>query len=72
MSPGVGDFVHTCGDGHLYSNHLEQVELQLTRAPSPSPPCTSRRSPPIFDYEYEDFDRWTTSATAQIKAAVAV
>ena len=53
----VGDFVWTGGDCHIYSNHAEQVELQLSRAPLPVPDARrSRRRPAsIFDYELEDF-----------------
>ena len=53
----VGDFVWTGGDCHIYSNHLEQVRQQLTRAPYPLPKLLMKRKPAtIFDYRYEDFE----------------
>ena len=53
----VGDFVWTGGDCHIYSNHLEQVRQQLTRAPYPLPKLVMKRKPAtIFDYRYEDFE----------------
>ena len=53
----VGDFVWTGGDVHLYSNHLEQTDLQLTRTPGPLPRLVIHRRPAsIFDYRYEDFE----------------
>ena len=70
---GVGDFVWTGGDCHLYMNHLEQADLQLTRAPYPLPTLTIRRRPPsIFDYEFEDFDIQGYQHHAAIKAPIAV
>lgn len=51
-----GEYVHTFGDAHIYNNHFEQVELQLSREPRPYP--TMKLNPnvkSIFDYEYEDF-----------------
>ena len=54
---GVGDFIWTGGDCHIYANHAEQVELQLARAPLPYPRLHIKRKPAsIFDYEYEDFE----------------
>src|SRR6187397_258587 len=51
---GVGDFIWTGGDCHIYSNHHEQVELQLSRAPYPYPTLNIKRRPAsIFDYRYE-------------------
>jgi thymidylate synthase len=53
----VGEIVHSFGDLHLYSNHLEQARLQLTRKPRALPQLLLRRKPnSIFDYRYEDFE----------------
>ncbi len=69
----VGDFVWTGGDCHLYSNHTEQVELQLSRTPYPYPVLNIKRKPAsIFDYEYEDFEVLEYQHHAAIKAPVAV
>jgi thymidylate synthase len=69
----VGDFIWTGGDCHIYSNHLEQVELQLSRTPLPYPVLHIKRKPEsIFDYAYEDFDVQDYQHHAPIKAPVAV
>ena len=69
----VGDFVWTGGDCHLYSNHAEQVELQLSRQPRPYPTLAIVRRPPsVFDYELEDFVVHGYEPHAAIKAPVAV
>lgn len=68
-----GDFVHTFGDTHLYLNHLEQAQLQLTREPRPLP--TMRINPAvksIFDFKFEDFTLENYDPHPHIKAAVAV
>ncbi|OWT58351.1 thymidylate synthase [Candidimonas nitroreducens] len=68
-----GDFVWTGGDCHLYSNHFEQAQLQLSRAPYPYPRLHIRRKPAsIFDYEYADFEVLDYQAHPHIKAPVAV
>ncbi len=68
-----GELVWTGGDCHLYLNHLEQVDLQLTRAPLPLPTLVFRRRPPgIFDYVFEDFEIVNYQSHAPIKAPVAV
>ena len=70
---GVGDFVWTGGDCHLYLNHLEQADEQLGRKPLPLPRLAIKRRPEtIFDYRYEDFDILNYEAHPHIKAAVAV
>ena len=70
---GVGDFVWTGGDCHLYSNHIEQADEQLQREPLPLPRLAIKRRPPsIFDYEYEDFEILNYESHPHIKAAVAV
>ncbi|KMN30330.1 thymidylate synthase [Chromobacterium sp. LK1] len=69
----AGDFVHTLGDAHLYSNHLEQAELQLSREPRPLP--TMRINPQvkdIFGFKFEDFELEGYDPHPHIKAAVAV
>ncbi len=70
---GVGDFVWTGGDCHLYLNHLEQADEQLTRETLPLPTLAIKRRPPsIFDYRFEDFEILNYEAHPHIKAAVAV
>jgi thymidylate synthase len=68
-----GEFIHTFGDAHLYENHLEQAELQLTRDPRPLP--TMRIEPSvrsIFDFEFEHFELENYNPHPHIAAAVAV
>ncbi|MFM7774128.1 MAG: thymidylate synthase [Candidatus Kapaibacterium sp.] len=70
---GCGDFVHTFGDAHLYSNHLEQARLQLTRDPYPLPEMRIvREVTSIDDFRYEDFELVNYQAHPHIKAEVAV
>jgi len=70
---GVGDFIWTGGDCHLYSNHLEQTDEQLQREPLPLPRLAIKRRPPsIFDYAFEDFEILNYESHPHIKAAVAV
>ena len=70
---GVGDFVWTGGDCHLYLNHLEQVETQLKRTPFPLPRLTIKRRPPtLYDYRYEDFEIAGYRSHPAIRAPVAV
>lgn len=70
---GVGDFIWTGGDCHIYSNHLEQVKLQLTREPYPLPRLIIKRKPEsIFDYEFEDFEVAGYQAHPHIAAPIAV
>lgn len=69
----AGDFIWTGGDCHLYSNHLEQARLQLTRHPGPLPSLTiKRRAESIDAYEYEDFMIEDYQAAPHIAAPVAV
>ncbi len=69
----AGDFIHTFGDAHLYLNHLEQAELQLSREPYPLPEM--RLNPAVrdlFDFRYQDFELVDYRCHPHIKAAVAV
>jgi thymidylate synthase len=69
----LGDFVWTGGDCHLYLNHLEQTDLQLSRKPLPLPTLEIIRRPPdIFSYAYDDFRIVNYQSHAAIKAPVAV
>jgi len=70
---GVGDFVWTGGDCHLYLNHLEQVDLQLSREPLPLPELVIHRRPAsLFDYSYDDFEFRNYQHHPAIRAPVAV
>jgi thymidylate synthase len=69
----VGDFVHTLGDAHLYLNHLEQTDLQLTRMPKPLPTLVIKRDvKTIEDFRFEDFEIVGYAPDAAIPAPVAV
>lgn len=69
----AGEFIHTLGDAHLYSNHLEQAELQLSRTPHPLPQMKINPSiDNILDFKYEDFELVNYEAHPHIKGAVAV
>jgi thymidylate synthase len=69
----VGDFVWTGGDCHLYLNHLEQAEQQLTRAPYPLPHLKLKRKPSsLFAYSFEDFEILDYQYHPAIKAPIAV
>ena len=68
-----GEFVHTLGDAHLYMNHIEQAELQLTRDPHPLPQMKINPDvQSIFDFTYDDFELVNYEHHATIKAMVAV
>lgn len=68
-----GDFVHTFGDVHLYQNHLEQTELQLTRTPRELPEMKINPDvKSIFDFKYEDFELVNYNPHPHIKAAVSI
>jgi thymidylate synthase len=69
----VGDFVWTGGDCHIYSNHTEQVTLQLSRKPYPYPTLRLKRRPEsIFDYDFDDFEVQDYQCHGANKAPVAV
>ncbi len=68
-----GEFVHTFGDAHLYTNHLEQARLQLARAPRPLPTMTIKRTvDEIFGFGFEDFELTGYHPHPHIKARVSV
>ncbi len=69
----VGEFIWSGGDCHIYRNHLEQVALQLTRQPYPSPKLVFKRKPEsFFDYRYDDFEIADYQCHPVIKAPIAV
>ncbi|HUL81206.1 MAG TPA: thymidylate synthase, partial [Gammaproteobacteria bacterium] len=68
-----GELVWTGGDCHLYLNHLEQAQEQLSREPLPLPKLVLKRRPPsLFEYRYEDFEIVGYRSHAAIKAPIAV
>ena len=67
------DFVHTFGDLHLYSNHLEQAKIQVERKPFPLPKMVLNPDvTSIFNFDYEDFQLMEYQAHPHIKADVAI
>ena len=69
----VGDFVHTFGDAHIYSNHTEQIELQLSRKPRKLPTLKIKRKVgSIFDFKFEDFEITNYDPHPHIKGKVSV
>lgn len=69
----VGEFVWTGGDCHIYSNHMDQVRLQISREPYPLPKLVIHRKPSsIFNYQYEDFEIIDYKFHSRITATVAV
>ena len=70
---GVGDFVHTLGDAHIYSNHMEQVKLQLSRTPKPLPQIKLNPAiTSVFDFTFDDIELINYQSDDAIKAPVAV
>lgn len=69
----LGEFIHSFGDAHLYSNHFEQAKLQLTREPRPLPKMKLNPDvKDVFDFKFEDFELVDYDPHPHIKAAVAV
>ena len=69
----VGEFVHTLGDAHLYSNHMEQAQLQLQRTPHALPKMTINKNvTSIFDFTFEDFELEDYTFEPHISAPVAI
>jgi thymidylate synthase len=69
----AGDFVHTLGDAHIYSNHIDQVKLQLTRKPRSLPQMRiNLEVKNIFDFKYSDFELIHYDPHPHIKGEVAV
>ena len=69
----LGEFVHTIGDAHIYKNHLDQINLQLTREPRPLPKMIiNPEVKDINDFKFEDFELVDYNPYKGIKAAVAV
>lgn len=69
----LGEFVHTMGDAHIYSNHIEQINLQLSREPRPLPKMKIlRKVENINDFKYEDFELLDYNPHGKIKGKVAV
>jgi thymidylate synthase len=69
----VGEFIWSGGDCHIYQNHIEQVQTQLSRTPYPLPRLIIKRKPSsIFDYQFEDFEIFNYQCHPMIKAPIAV
>jgi thymidylate synthase len=69
----VGDFVHTFGDAHIYNNHIDQINLQLSRKPRKLPSLKIKRKvESIFDFKFEDFEIINYDPHPHIKGSVSV
>ncbi|MGB6150714.1 MAG: thymidylate synthase, partial [Pricia sp.] len=69
----AGEFIHTFGDAHIYNNHMEQVELQLSREPRPLPKMhINAQVKDIFDFTFDDFRLTDYNPHPHIKGAVAI
>lgn len=69
----VGEFIWSGGDCHIYLNHLEQVDLQLSRQPFPLPELSIKRKPAsLYEYQFEDFEIINYECHPRIKAPIAV
>jgi thymidylate synthase len=68
-----GDFVHTFGDAHIYNNHIDQINLQLSRTPKPLPQMKiNSKVKNIFDFKFEDFNLVNYNPHPHIKGAVSI
>ena len=69
----VGDFIHTFGDAHIYTNHFDQVKLQLSRKPNKLPSLKIKRSvKDIYDFKYDDFEILNYNPHPHIKGVVSI
>jgi thymidylate synthase len=69
----VGDFIHTFGDAHLYTNHLDQAKLQISRQPMPLPQLKlNSEITNIFDFKFNDIEVLNYNSHPAIKAEVAI
>ena len=69
----VGDFIHTFGDAHIYTNHFDQVKLQLSRKPNKLPSLKIKRNvKDIFDFKYDDFEILNYNPHPHIKGVVSI
>ena len=69
----VGDFIHTFGDAHIYTNHFDQVKLQLSRKPNKLPSLKIKRNVnDIFDFKYDDFEILNYNPHPHIKGVVSI
>ena len=67
-----GEFIHTLGDAHIYLNHINQAQLQITREPKDSPIMKIKKRTNIFDFVYEDFEIVNYDPHPHIKAPISV
>jgi len=69
----AGDFIHTFGDAHIYTNHFDQVKLQLSRKPNKLPSLKINRNvKDIFDFRYDDFEILNYNPHPHIKGVVSI